>query len=179
MRHTKAVIPPDPARSIWYQMANQRLLEGPSLHHLHLIRELRHLRWGKNSLDFWLYTAESQRRGTILYLALLLYYQDHGELPDSLEGLVDARYLTWLPIVPFACKPFYYSRAHDERELEIVTDLPSTYQHYRMFQPASVGATELLGHDAERPFLWYPIVPEELMDPATAPGFFIDLDFVE
>ena len=173
------LIPPDPARSVWYQMANQRLLEGPSLHHFQLIEELRYRRWGGEALDFWLYTAESQRRGTILYLALLLYYQDHGELPESLEGLVEARYLTWLPIVPFACKPFYYSRARDERELDVMTDLSSVYQHHRTFQPASVDANELIGHDAERPFLWYPIVPEELMDPAVAPGFFIDLDFVE
>ena len=55
-----------------------------------------------------MYQSEAMRRATIVYLALRLYYEDHGRLPDSL-GELEGEYLDELPCVPLSDEMLYYT----------------------------------------------------------------------
>ncbi|REK17303.1 MAG: hypothetical protein DWQ37_06780 [Planctomycetota bacterium] len=54
--------------------------------------------------------AEAQHAGTRLLLATRAYKLERGELPPTLESLVEATILEALPMDPFTDKPFRYSR---------------------------------------------------------------------
>ncbi len=169
------ILPYDPSRSIWYQASNQALLGSRSLRRFRLINSLEQSQW--NRYDS-LYTAEAQRRGTILYLALRMYYNDHGELPESLDALVEGKYLTRLPLVPIACEPFHYEpTAASEQMNKTIERLNGFYTN--MYWPGGMDASFLFEHDSTLPFVWYPFGPSRKVNPGTSSGLFIDLDFVK
>jgi len=63
-----------------------------------------------NVLTTFPQTRAGQRtwlRGTLVSLALQIYYCDHGEYPDTLDVLVPT-YLDELPMDPFTGEPFHY-----------------------------------------------------------------------
>jgi hypothetical protein len=168
---SQEVIPPDLARPVWYQGASQSVLNQSAVSPFYLMRTLGRLGWNRSDP---LYMAESQRRGTILYLALRMYYNDHAELPETLEALVEGRYLACLPVVPTTAKPFYFERegASEELESAIKTQDP-------LVRNLAYGFSDFFEHDSTGPFLWYPADPNQHMDPGAVPGLFIDIDFVE
>ena len=50
--------------------------------------------------------------GTRLFLAMCVYFREHGTLPASLDELVQANILERVPFDPFSAKRFQYSREH-------------------------------------------------------------------
>ena len=54
-----------------------------------------------------IYSMEQKRRVAILQAALRLWYDEHGELPETLDQLQGV-YLTEIPLVPFYNTPFEY-----------------------------------------------------------------------
>ncbi len=172
---SRDILPYDPSRSIWYQASDRTLLDGGGPNCFRLIDSLELLR---RSFPGPLYMAESQRRGTILYLALRMYYNDHDQLPESLDALVEKKYLARLPVVPVICKPFYYEPIGASEELN------ATIRHMMAYpsgaiSPIGMDVSSLRNHDLTVPFLWYPYGPRGDMDPRAVPGLFIDLDFVK
>lgn len=168
---SQEAIPPDLARPIWYQRASQSVLDTDYLHHFYLLNKVGHLRWKRSDP---LYMAESQRRGTILYLALRMYYNDHAELPETLDALVEGRYLASLPVVPATGKPFYFEPEGASGELEAAIKLQDPLVRNLAYE-----FSDFFEHDSTGPFLWYPADPNQHKDPGAVPGLFIDIDFVE
>jgi hypothetical protein len=164
------ILPFDPARPIWYQMSNQMILE-TDMYRFRLLTSLAMMHYKRYDS---LYTAEAQRRGTILYLALRMYYNDKGELPESLDALVKEEYLDRLPVVPIVCKPFYYEPdgASEKRDVK-------SLEQFAGYTTGGINTSFLFEHDSTLPFLWYPFGPHDAMDPGIGTGSFIDLDFVE
>ncbi len=86
----------------------------------------------------------------------------------------ERKYLNRLPVVPIACQRFYYEPRGASDELNAILAKRNAHQADR------VGKDTFLGeHDPALPFLWYPVVPNQKMDPAAGAGLFIDLDFVK
>ena len=121
---SRDLCPYDPSRPAWYQASNQMFLEAGYLDCFRLLLSLKVLDGARVSS---LYTAESQRRGTILYLALRMYYNDHAQLPESLDALVAGKYLHRLPVVPIVCKPFYYEPIGAREELNAAIRLQNEF----------------------------------------------------
>ena len=175
------IIPPDLTQPHWQRTSRPPVI-GYRPHNLFLLNTLSDLHWRRYqpTRGDWgtgdaLYSAEGQRRGTILYLALRMCHNDHGQLPETLETLVEEEYLDRLPVVPIARKPFQFepnaaiasdNRSANESEEEWNTVLP--------WDP-----TINREHDPSLPYLWYPLGPDGEMKPGTGLGVYIDLDFVE
>ncbi len=170
------IIPYQPAKPIWYQLPTTELVRSdPDEEGFHLLEHVVAINW------YWddpFYTAEAQRRGTILYIALRMYFNDHGRLPDSLDELVEDDYLKRLPIIPALCEPFCYEREPSEdrfaRLIEALYDPENEKSRL-----VSLYTKPLKGHDRSAPFLWYPLRSNSGLDPYSNPGWFIDLDFVK
>ena len=62
---------------------------------------------------FSIYVQEQGRRVALLQAALRLWYDEHGELPETLDQLQGV-YLTEVPLVPYYNKPFEYNPKPDE-----------------------------------------------------------------
>ena len=171
------LVPFDPARPVWYQMSAplELQLRADYQRRFRLLIVLENLEWTERD---GLYTAEAQRRGTILYLALRMFVNDHGQLPDSLDALVEESYLSSLPVIPISRRPFFYSASPASEELNqaIQKVNPSETQMIGLMGPEP---TFLWEHDTSKPFLWYPAGPTTEMEPGAARGVFIDLDFDE
>ena len=60
-----------------------------------------------------IFAQEQIRRVTLLQAALRLWYDEHGELPETLDQLAGV-YLTEVPLVPFYNKPFEYNPHPDD-----------------------------------------------------------------
>jgi len=169
------IVPYDPARPIWYQASNQMQLYSSNEIGFRLLDSVVWLNW---NWDNPFYNAEAQRRGTILYLALRIYYNDHGRLPESLDALVEGEYVDRLPLIPTVCKPFYYEPSGAEGELLAAIKSANDPEDRRSAWARS-HAPDLFEHDDSAPFLWYPFRSVDPMYPGSGPGWFIDLDFVE
>ncbi|MHB8899655.1 MAG: ABC transporter permease [Thermoguttaceae bacterium] len=169
------LVPYDPSRPIWYQAFSQMPLQVSGLERFRLIDSVATFSW---SLSDPLFTAESQRRGTILYLALRMYYNDQGRLPKSLDALVAEGYLAELPVVPIARKPFRYEPSAASDDLNLAIGRHKAYAAV-MFPASDTDMSLLLTHDPSLPFLWHPLGPRQEMDPGAGPGMCIDLDFVK
>ena len=65
-----------------------------------------------------IFAQEQIRRVTMLQAALRLWYDEHGELPETLDQLTGV-YLTEVPLVPFYNKPFEYVPHPDEKALDV------------------------------------------------------------
>jgi hypothetical protein len=169
------IVPYDPARPIWYQGSAHMLPYLARDTGFHLLDSVAWFNW---NWDDPFYNAEAQRRGTILYLALRMYYNDHGRLPEPLDALVAGEYLSRLPVVPIARKPFYYEPSGAEEELLAAIKAAHAPERLRSWS-AQFYAPTLFEHDDSAPFLWYPFHSGDPMDPFSYPGWFIDLNFVE
>lgn len=169
------LVPVDPSRPLWHQAALVPESMTDLERHFKLLSSLQHL---GTFLKDGLYTAEAQRRGTILFLALRMYVNDHGHLPDSLDALVEEKYLGSLPVIPISRRSFYYTptQASDELNKAIQKANPKGES---LAGPFGVGVSFLGEHDPSKPFLWYPAIPAARMDPRAEWGVFIDLDFDE
>ena len=65
-----------------------------------------------------IYVQKQACRVNMLYAALRLWYDEHGELPETLDQLQGV-YLTEVPLVPFYNKPFEYVPKPDEAAAEV------------------------------------------------------------
>lgn len=169
------IIPHDPARPIWYQFSTEMLLFSTQGHHFRLLESVAWLNW---MWDDPFYTAEAQRRGTILYLALRMYYNDNGRLPKALDALVEAEYLDRLPVIPVVCETFYYEPVGAEEKLLEAIEAANEADDQRSWWAHTYGPA-LLEHHNSSPFLWYPFNRGYEVDPYSGPGWFIDLDFAK
>jgi hypothetical protein len=171
------IVPYKPDRPIWYQASTDMLLASAREHDFRLLDSVQWVNWG---WDDPFYEAEAERRGTILYLALRMYYNDHSGLPESLDALVKGKYLDRLPVVPTVREPFYYEPAGAEEDLLAAIQSANDPENQWIWKTRRYAAA-LLEHDYSAPFLWYPLesVQQMDLDPCSAPGWFIDLDFVE
>jgi len=166
-------VPYDPAQPVWYQWSFDEEFENLQ-RQSRLFMALDGFDW---ILKDALYAAESQRRGTILYLALRMYVKDHGRLPESLDALVERKYLARLPVIPVAREPFYFAPDGASEDLNRAIEERNANRANLSLFGADVS---FLGqHDTSKPFLWYPARPAAQVDPGAVPGVFIDLDFVE
>ncbi len=169
------LVPYDPARPVWYQASALDEVFQQLRWQFRLFNSLDTLGW---SLRGGLYTAEAQRRGTILYLALRMYVNDHGRFPESLDALVEGKYLARLPVIPIAREPFYFAPDGASEELHrAITECNASRAD--LIGPFGADISFLGQHDKSKPFLWYPVGPAAQMDPGAVPGVFIDLDFVK
>lgn len=168
------LVPYDPARPVWYQLPFREEVFQDLRWQFRLFISLDAFDW---ILKDSLYTAESQRRGTILYLALRMYVNDHGRLPESLDALVEGKYLAGLPLIPIAREPFYFAPDGASEDLNRAIEKRNANRANLGLFGADVSFLDR--HDTSKPFLWYPTRPAVQIDPGTVPGVFIDLDFVE
>lgn len=53
---------------------------------------------------------QARCEGTRLFLAMCVYFREHGKLPASLDELVQANILERVPFDPFSSNRFQYSR---------------------------------------------------------------------
>jgi hypothetical protein len=169
------LVPYDPARPVWYQASSLDEVFRNLRWQFRLFDSLDTLEW---SLRGGLYTAEAQRRGTILYLALRMYVNDHGRLPESLDALVEGKYLARLPVIPIAREPFYFAPDGASEELNRAIE-ECNANRANLVGPFGADVSFLGEHDKSKPFLWYPAGPAAQVDPGAVPGVFIDLDFVK
>ena len=135
---------------------------------------MRSMNWVHSQRCDTLYMAETQRRGTILYLALRMYYNDKDELPESLGALVDEGYVDHLPLVPVICRPFCYEPEGGDAKYDAENTSALGWR-----TAGGIDASFLFKHEKSTPFLWYPFRPEQELNPWVARGAFIDLGFVD
>lgn len=79
--------------------------------------------YGLSVTPYSIYLLEQGRRLAILKAALRLWYDEHGELPETLDQLKDV-YLAEVPLVPFYNTPFKYC-PHPEEDDTADTQTPT------------------------------------------------------